>query len=177
MAEQAVQAMKDTVPPGCTQSGTGSEKGDDIISIEYGTRMPIDVIYHFINQDNEVIGYQDALANADASYCKAKEAILLNQLKNLFQRVMLRYRDEIRKIDVRIENDRALFALTSAGMWEVRKKTCEDHVAEIEKMREKFEANAPEMMIMVDSYHRGFLKGCAAQVADFMSGTSQKIQA
>lgn len=148
---------------------TNTSNSGEIISITYGTGMPIDVIYAFINHDYEQDGYQDALINTDAEYCKAKETIILNKLNQLFRRVLLRYRGEIREIDVQIVNAKSLFALTSASLLEARKETCEEHIAEINQMIEKVNANSPEMMTMIESYRRGFKKGCAAQTANFLN--------
>ncbi len=36
-------------------------------------------------------------------------------------------------------------------------------------MIEKVNAKAPEMMTMIESYRRGFTKGCAAQAANFLN--------
>jgi len=142
---------------------------DNVISIKYGTGMPIDVIYGFIAHNYEQDGYQDALVNTSVEYCTAKENIILNELNQLFRRVLLRYRGEIREIDVQIENAKSLFALTSASQLTAHKETCEEHIIEINDMIEKVNAKAPEMMTMIESYRRGFTKGCAAQTANFLN--------
>ena len=146
-----------------------SDPSGKIVSITYGTGMPIDVLYAFINKDYEQEGYQDALVNTDAEYCTAKESIILNKLQQLFRRVLLRYSGEIREIEVQAANAKSLFALTSASILEARKATCEEHIAEINSMMEKVNAKDPEMMTMVESYRRGFTKGCAAQTANFLN--------
>ena len=145
-----------------------------IITIHYGTGMPIDAIYAFISYDYEQDGYQDALVNPSVEYCRAKENIILNQLQHLFKRVSLRYRSEIREIEVKIENAKALFALTSASLLLARKETCMEHISEIDDMMQKVNAKAPEMMIMIDAYRRGFSKGCAAQTANFLNSKNSQ---
>lgn len=50
-----------------------------------------------------------------------------------------------------------------------RKETCEEHISEINQMIEKLNAKSPEMMTMIESYRRGFTKGCAAQTANFLN--------
>lgn len=154
-----------------TENALKEEPSVKMISITYGTGMPIDIIYAFVNHDYEQEGYQDALVNPDAGYCTAKESMIQNQLQQLFRRILLRYRDEIRGIDVQIANAKSLFALTSASMLEARKETCEEHIAEINQMIEKSNAKSPEMMTMIESYRRGFTKGCAAQTANFLNPT------
>ena len=141
----------------------------NVISITYGTGMPIDVIYAFIAHNYEQDGYQDALVNTSVEYCTAKENIILNELNQLFRRVLLRYRGEIREIDVQIDNANSLFALTSASQLTAHKETCEEHITEIQGMIEKVNVKDPEMMTMIESYRRGFTKGCAAQTANFLN--------
>lgn len=155
----------------CIQSDTSTaqQPKGNVISITYGTGMPIDVIYGFIAHNYEQDGYQDALVNSSVEYCTAKENIILNELNQLFRRVLLRYRGEIRDIDVRIENAKSLFALTSASQLTAHKETCEEHISEINDMIEKVNIKAPEMMTMIESYRRGFTKGCAAQTANFLN--------
>ena len=152
-----------------TSPSTNDNGNEELITIQYGTGMPIDVIYGFINHDYEQDGYQDALVNSDAEYCLAKEKIILNQLNQLFRRILLRYRGEIRDIEVQIANAKSLFALTSASMLDARKETCEEHINEINEMIEKVNAKSSDMMTMIESYRRGFTKGCAAQTANFLN--------
>ncbi len=159
-----------SIAPALTTASPSKENGfEGIITIQYGTGMPIDVIYGFIAHNYEQDGYQDALVNSSVEYCTAKETIILNELNQLFRRVLLRYRGEIREIDVQIENAKSLFALTSASQLTAHKETCEEHINEINEMIEKVNAKAPEMMTMIESYRRGFTKGCAAQTANFLN--------
>lgn len=141
---------------------------NELITITYGTGMPIDVIYAYIGKDYEEDGYEDALVNSSVEYCKTKESIILNRLQQLFRQVSLTYKGEIRNLEVQIENSKSLFNLTSAAMLEARRDTCEEHITEIKQMLEKLKSNAPEMMTMIDSYRRGFSKGVSAQTANFL---------
>lgn len=151
------------------EAQTNSKPSDDIITINYGTGMPIDVIYDFIKRDNEQSGYNDALVNSAADYCIAREKIILNTLNQLFDQVLLRYRFEIRQLEVKIENATALFAITTAANYNAQKGIYEDHMAKITDMKAKVAANAPEMMVMIDTYRRGFTKGCSSQAASFVA--------
>ena len=150
-------------------------KTDKIVTIHYGTGMAIDSIYAFISKDYEQDGYDDALVNCAAEYCKAKENIILNTLQQLFNQVLLRYRNDIRLLDVQIENARALFSLNYASILEAKKGTCEEHIEEINTMKKKLEAKAPEMMTMIESYRRGFSKGCVAQTTNFLNNHPSEI--
>ena len=174
-----VEMQNETVPqeikqetqnaPEPTLQPTSNEENKEIITIQYGTGMPIDILYASIHHDYEQEGYQDALINSNAEYCKTKENIILNKLRQLFNQVLLRYRADIRKIDTEITNAKTLFALGTVNMLQAHKETCEEHITEINDMIHKLEAQAPEMMIMIDSYRRGFNKGCTAKTANFLS--------
>ena len=62
------------------------EKKDEekkIITIIWGTGMPIDVIFNFIHKNFEEEGFQDALVNQDVAYRDIKEKIICNDLDML----------------------------------------------------------------------------------------------
>lgn len=166
------ETPKEPVP---ASAETTKPKPDNIVTIHYGTGMAIDSIYAFISRDYEQDGYQDALVNCAAEYCKGKENIILNSLQQLFSQVLLRYKKDIRLLDVQIENAKSLFSLNYAAILEARKDTCEEHIREINNMKEKLLAKAPEMMIMIESYRRGFSKGCVAQTTNFLSSHHSEI--
>ena len=140
----------------------------NLITITWGTGMPIDVIFHFIHKNYEEDGYQDALINSDPKYRETKEEIILNDLKMLFMRISLRYKNDIREIDVKIDNAQKSLALSSASMLQARRDTYEEHLNEIQRMQEQLEAKDPKMMTMIESYRRGFLKGVAAATINFI---------
>ena len=144
----------------------------NLITITWGTGMPIDVIFHFIHKNYEEDGYQDALINSDPKYRETKEEIILNDLKMLFMRISLRYKNDIREIDVKIDNAQKSLALSSASMLQARRDTYEEHLNEIQRMQEQLEAKDPKMMTMIESYRRGFLKGVAAATINFISNNN-----
>lgn len=147
------------------------EKKEDqkqLITILWGTGMPIDVIYNFIHKNYEEEGFQDALVNSDITYRDAKERIIRNDLEMLFQRIILRYNCDIREIEVLIESARQAFAIAAASRLEARRKTYEEHLLEIKEMKDLLEANDPKMTTMIESYRRGFLKGMAALSQKFI---------
>ena len=156
-----------------SNSSLDSEKEEGskqkIITIKWGTGMPIDVIFNFIHKDFEEEGYQDALVNSDLQYRETKEAIIRNDLKMLFKRISLRYKRDIREINVQIGNAQKVFAEKSASLLQARKDTYEEHLAEIVEMESLLDANDPKMLTMIESYRRGFLKGIAAVTLKFIN--------
>jgi len=147
-------------------------KGDNmngLITIKYGTGMPIDIIYGFLKKDFEEQGYQDALVNADVKYRESKEAIIVNDLRNLFTQISLRYKQDIRLLEVRIANAKEAYAMSSASLLEAQKQTYEEHLTEIHDMESRLEAKDSTMLTMIESYKRGFFKGVAAMTEQFLN--------
>ena len=151
------------------QKEDAPENKQKIITIKWGTGMPIDVIFNFIHKDFEEEGYQDALVNSDLQYRETKEGIIRNDLKMLFKRISLRYKNDIREIGVQIENAQKAYALSSASLLQARKETYEEHLAEIAEMERLLDADDPKMITMIESYRRGFLKGIAAITLKFIN--------
>lgn len=156
-----------------TEETASDEKKDEekkhLITITWGTGMPIDVIFNYIHKNFEEEGFQDALVNSDTTYSDARVKIIRNDLEMLFKRIILCYKKNIREIDVQINNARQAYALSAASSLEAQRVTYEEHLAEIDEMREQFEADDPKMMTMIESYRRGFLKGVTAVSLKFIN--------
>lgn len=150
-------------------SGEGIKDESSLITITWGTGMPIDVIFDFIHKNFEEDGFQDALVNCDISYRDAKEKMIRNDLEMLFKRIILKYRGDIRVVNVRIETAHSAMALSAAADMEALRATYEEHLAEIQEMQALLDANDPKMTTMIDSYRRGFLKGIAANTVNFIN--------
>jgi hypothetical protein len=145
------------------------ERKNNLIKITWGTGMPIDVIFCFIHKNFEEEGYQDALVNTDLNYRETKVGIIRNDLEMLFKRISLKYKGDIRMLDIKIENARNAYALSSAALLQARRDTYEEHLSEIENMEKLLEAGDSKMMTMIESYRRGFMKGIAAMTLKFIN--------
>ena len=168
------QLIPEVVEPTQEQSNEqDSPKEDDekkrVITITWGTGMPIDVIFNFIHKNFEEEGFQDALVNCDITYRDAKENIIRNDLEMLFKRIVLKYKSDIRIINVKIGNAQKALALAAASDLEAIKETYEEHLTEIKEMQQQLEVNDPKMTTMIESYRRGFLKGIAANAVNFIN--------
>lgn len=141
-----------------------------IVTITWGTGMPIDVIFNFIHKNFEEDGFQDALVNCDITYRDAKEKIIRNDLEMLFKRIILKYKGDIRIINVKIDNAHKALAIAAAADMEALRATYEEHLTEIQEMQSQLESNDPKMTTMIESYRRGFLKGIAANTVNFING-------
>ena len=145
------------------------DKKSNVVTIKWGTGMPIDIIYNYIHKNFEDDGYQDALVNQDIAYRDTRISIIRNDLEMLFNRITLCYKKNIREAQVRLDNSRKAFALSAAANLEAQLATYEEHLAEIEEMKQLFDDNDSKMFIMIESYKRGFLKGVNAATMNFIN--------
>jgi hypothetical protein len=144
------------------------ESKKNLITITWGTGMPIDVIFNFIHKNFEEEGFQDALVNSDITYRDTKVKIIRYDLEMLFTRITLRYKNDIREVDNKIDNARKAFALSAAAKLDALKQTYEEHLAEIKEMQDMLEADDPKMTTMIESYRRGFMKGITASTINYI---------
>ena len=147
---------------------TKDEENKNLITITWGTGMPIDVIFNFIHKNFEEEGFQDALVNSDITYRDTKVKIIRYNLEMLFTRITLRYKSDIRMVDSKMDNAREAFALGAVAKLDSLKHTYEEHLTEIENMKELLDANDPKMTTMIESYRRGFMKGVTAATLNFI---------
>jgi len=169
--EQTIPEVVEPIQEQNNEQGSPQENKEKkkIITITWGTGMPIDVIFNFIHKNFEEEGFQDALVNCDITYRDAKEKIIRNDLEMLFRRIILKYKGDIRIINVKIENAHKALALGAAADLEALRATYEEHLAEIQEMQTQLEADDPKMTTMIESYRRGFLKGIAANAVNFIN--------
>ena len=144
------------------------ENKKKLITITWGTGMPIDVIFHYIHKNFEEEGFQDALVNSDITYRDTKEKIIRTDLEMLFKRIALRYKSDIREMVFKIDNARKAYALAAAAQLDSLKETYEEHLAEIEEMQELLKADDPKMTTMIESYRRGLMKGITAATLNYI---------
>ena len=141
---------------------------NDILTISFGTGMPIDAIYAYIERDYEEQGYSDSMCNADNSYKEAKKTIIKDGLKRLFSQVRLRYQDDLRKVVVQINIVEQQGMIDTSSLLKARRETFVEHMRTIDEMETLLTKNDPKMLSMIDSYERGFLKGIAAISQTFL---------
>ena len=139
------------------------------ITIKYGTGMPIDAIYAYIQDDYEQEGYSDAMCNADMAYKESKKEIIKNGLKMLFEQVRLRYESDIRDISVQIDIVETQGLTTTSMTLKARRDTFNAHLSKINEMESSLDREDKKMMNMIASYERGFLKGISAKSESFIN--------
>lgn len=139
-----------------------TEEKKDIVMIQYGSGMPIDLIYGFLKRDYEAKGYDDALTNPDVSYKEMNKAMICSELEVKLRQVKLKYEDDMRELDFHISSRKEAGLVEIVRQLEVRKEMLQQHMNKLTQMEKDFENKAPYMMGSLLSYERGFLKGLGA---------------
>lgn len=130
--------------------------------LEYGSKLPIDIIYGFLKEDYETKAYTDALTNPDKSYKEANIAIIHSRLEIKFKQVFLKYEDMLREIEFHIHS-RGQAGLTDVvELLRSKKTTYEKHVEELKRMKEDLEKEELYMTGLFKSYEVGFTRGLAS---------------
>lgn len=139
------------------------ETDNNVYQIAYGTGFAIDAIYAFIKHDYEQKGFDDAMVNPENSYKESGKTLIKNELKQLFEQVRLKYRADLRLLQVQIDNMEKQGLPVQAANLYARKETYEEHMKKIEDMEKRVEEQEDSMMSPIYTYERGFLKGLAAK--------------
>lgn len=142
-----------------------SEDSGTVI-INYGTGMPIDLIYSDLKKDYEQKGYEDALCNPDMSYKEMNKSIIRHNIEIKFEQVILKYNDDLRDIDFHIESRSQAGLVDVVKQLQTKRETLQRHVDKLHDMEVDFRNEVPYMMGVILSYERGFLRGLAALSLD-----------
>lgn len=140
-----------------------SEPQSKIYTISYGTHMAIDAIYMFLDKSFEDVGYKDAMCSVDSTYKESGERLIRNELKTLFRRVTLKYKEDQRSLSSTIRIVREQGLLDQAQALESKMETVNEHMQELLSMETALDNNDSSMMRPIESYSRGFLKGLTAK--------------
>lgn len=139
-----------------------SVNGNSSSSGEFGTKLPIDIIYGFLKENYENRAYRDALTNPDKSYKEKNISIIRSDLEVKFKQVMLKYDDMLREINFHILS-RGQAGLTDiVELLKSKKETYEKHVEELKKMKQDLDKEELYMTGIFKSYEVGFTRGLAS---------------
>lgn len=139
-----------------------AEESTSTYSVEFGSKLPIDIIYSFLKEDYESKAYNDALTNPDKSYKETNLAIVRSNLEIKFKQVFLRYEDMLREIDFHIHS-RGQAGLTDiVELLKSKRNTYEKHLDELQIMKIDLDKGEPYMMGIFKSYEVGFTRGLAS---------------
>lgn len=147
-----------------------------VYQVTYGTGFAIDAVYGFIKRDFEQKGFEDAMVNPENSYKESGMLLIKNELKQLFEQVRLKYRGELRLLQVQIDNlEKQGLPYQAANLY-ARKETYEEHMRKIDEMEQKLENEEVSMMTPIYTYERGFLKGLSAKSDIILNGYGERNQ-
>jgi hypothetical protein len=148
-----------------------SKSNENVILIpnNYETGFPIDAVYQYMSRDYEQIGYSDAIKNQEPSYKETKKSNILNGLKRHCDQVRLKYSDELRKLEVHINECEEQGLRVTKERLSAKKETYVEHINTIEKIKKSVEENNLEMLSMIESYERGFIRGVAEIAETFIN--------
>lgn len=125
-------------------------------------KMGIYKLYDFINTSHEQNGFNDALAHADASYMNEYLAMLEEKLRNLLREVSTYYRDKLTQIDLHVETRGRAGLMDIVDELKSERQRIEDHMLELEAIRQEYASNSDRSHGVFLSYKRGFMRGMAA---------------
>ena len=162
---QVPTASKDTV----REENNPARNKEGIVTIEYGTGYPIDVIYAYIRKDYSYKGYNDAMVNPDASYLEMGRQLIKNELKSLFDQISVRYKDEIKQLETMIRINETMGLTDTAMHLQTQKDIYTRHLSEIEEMRKGLESGSQQLQLMIGSYEKGFKTGIAAKSVELLN--------
>ncbi|MEA4850036.1 MAG: hypothetical protein VB126_01085 [Paludibacter sp.] len=139
-----------------------SERESASYSVEFGSKLPIDIIYGFLKEDYENKAYHDALTSPDRSYKDTNISIIKSNLEVKFKQVILKYEDMLRDIEFHIQS-RGQAGLTDiVDLLKSKKQTYEKHLEELKKMKQDLDNEELYMIGIFKSYEVGFTRGLAS---------------
>lgn len=86
----------------------------------------------------------------------------------------LRYKNDLREIDVQISTVEQQGMMNTSSVLRARRETYSEHLSKIDEMEKRLEENDIQLLSMLDSYDRGFLRGLAAISQTFLKQDRQK---
>ncbi len=139
-----------------------TEQRNSTYSVEFGSRLPIDIIYGFLKEDYENKAYYDALTNPDKSYKETNLAIIRSSLEIKFKQVLLKYEDMLRRIEFHVKSRKEAGLIDLVEQLSAEKRIYEKHVEEITKMKQDLDKGELYMTGIFKSYEVGFTRGLAS---------------
>jgi hypothetical protein len=122
----------------------------------------INVLFHFLEQNYERKGYDDALMNPDNTHLEQNVNALKNDLERTIRRVKTFYEDFIREINFHIASRSRSGMIDTVEELTVKKETAEQHISQVMEIEEQSKNNHGVGQGIIISYTRGFRNGLAA---------------
>lgn len=137
-----------------------------VITVNLQTGRPIDAIYLYIKQDNEQLGYNDAIRLHNMKAMEEGVARIKNRLKTLFDQVNMKYQGRVLKQKNIVKTYHDMCYLDSENEAQSILDQLNYHIQEIERLRKDLESNSENVKNMTETYEKGFKQG----MLDIMGG-------
>jgi hypothetical protein len=170
--EEVQAAQRDSLPEireeDFIDNSEPSKQRNSTYSVEFGTKLPIDIIYGFLKEDYESKAYNDALTNPDKSYKETNLAIIRSNLEQKFKQIMRKYDDMLKRLNFHIQSRSAAGLTDLVEQLKTEKDIYEQHVVELTTMKEDLEKEELYMTGIFKSYEVGFTRGLASLSAHIL---------
>ena len=143
------------------QEAPGATTEKKTLTVSYATGWPIDVIYGYLNKNNEDKGFNDAMVKSDLTFRDMNMNIIRNRILMVFREINLNYDVMKRDLEIRMDTCSAAGLLSTVSELEKTMSTIKAHKAELKELEEDFRNNEKEASIPLQSYECGFLRGIA----------------
>lgn len=131
-------------------------------SVEFGSKLPIDLIYAYLKEDYELKAYNDALTNPDKYYKEMNMEIIKSNFDVKFMQVELKYKDLLREIGFHIKSRSEAGLTDIVELLRTNEETYKNHLEIIQQMKKDLENKESYMMGIFKSYEVGFTRGLAS---------------
>lgn len=172
VAQSAVsESYPSEIQEGSAASGSKPEYNPGVVTINLRTGRPIDAIYWYIKNDNEQLGYTDAIRLHNIEAMEEGVNRIKNGLKTLFDQVNTKYQERVLKQETIVKTFRMLAYSVSESEAQSVLDQLKLHIQEVERFRKDLESNADNVRNMTDTYKKGFKQG----MLDIMGGGIHKV--
>ncbi|MFV0391219.1 MAG: hypothetical protein ACK5KP_04950 [Paludibacteraceae bacterium] len=131
-------------------------------SVEFGSKLPIDLIYAYLKEDYEQKAYNDALTNPDKYYKEMNLEIIKSNLDVKFMQVELKYNDLLREISFHIKSRSEAGLTDIVELLRTNENTYKNHLEILHQMKKDLANKESYMMGIFKSYEVGFTRGLAS---------------
>lgn len=149
---------------------------NQITIVDYGTHMPIDIIYGSLRTNHEQRGYNDAMCSPDISYKELNLNLIKNDLIVKIRQVKLNYKKGLSDIDFHIESRSQAGLVDTVNELEKQKEIFLEHLELLNKMETDYQNNESYMIGSLLSYERGFMRGLAAKSMEMIESKKNQLK-
>ncbi len=137
-----------------------------VVTVDLHTGRPIDAIYLYIKQDNEQLGYNDAIRLHNMTAMEEGVKRIKNHLKTLLDQVNMKYQGRVLKQKNVVKTYKEMGYLNSESEAQYILDQLNYHIQEIERLRKDLETGSDNVKNMTETYEKGFKQG----MLDIMGG-------